>query len=153
MNTVPEPRTAAALAARRGKTDTALLRVRESITRLQREKARVSVAAVARRANVSRTFLYANPEARGAIATAIAEAGECRTRMLADQEDAREATWRERALNAEEALKSAQTEILTQRTESANSAAKYWTCKPSGPKRPSSGSPPRTPPSNNESAS
>ena len=116
MNAVPEPRTAAALAARRGKTDTALLRVHESITRLQREKAQVSVAAVARRANVSRTFLYANPEARAAIATAIAEAGDRRTRILVEQDDTREATWRERALNAEEALKAAQTEILTQRT-------------------------------------
>jgi hypothetical protein len=57
MNTVPEPRTAAALAARRGRTDTALLRVHESIARLQREKTQVSVVAVARRANVSRTFL------------------------------------------------------------------------------------------------
>ena len=49
MNTVPEPRTAAALAARRSKTETALLRVREFVARLRREKAQVSVAAVARR--------------------------------------------------------------------------------------------------------
>jgi len=116
MNTVPEPRTAAALAARRSKTDTALLRVHEAIARLQREKAQVSIAAVARRANVSRTFLYANPEARAAIATAMAEAGDRRTRILVEQDDEREATWRERALNAEEALKAAQTEILNQRT-------------------------------------
>jgi hypothetical protein len=71
MDTVPKPRTAAAPAARRSRTDTALLRVRESIARLQREKAEVSIAAVARRANVSRTFLYANnepPIAEGAAA-------------------------------------------------------------------------------------
>lgn len=36
--------------------------------------------------------------------------------MLADQDDEREATWRERALNAEAALKTAHTEILAQRT-------------------------------------
>ncbi|MER5430268.1 hypothetical protein [Streptomyces sp. NPDC002588] len=100
MNTVPEPRTAAALAARRSKTETALLRVRES---------------VARRANVSRTFLHANPEARAAIATALAEASERRSRKLAEQDDEREAIWRERSLNAEDALKAAQTEILAQR--------------------------------------
>ncbi|MGM9470158.1 DUF6262 family protein [Streptomyces murinus] len=115
MNIVPEPRTAAALAARRSKTDTALLQVRESITRLQREKAQVSVAAVARRAIVSRTFLYDNPEARTTIATAITEAGDRRTQALANQDDEREATWRERALNAEDALKAAHGEIIAQR--------------------------------------
>jgi chromosome segregation ATPase len=36
--------------------------------------------------------------------------------LLADQDDEREATWRERVLNAEEGLKAAQAEILTQRT-------------------------------------
>ncbi|MFF3543280.1 DUF6262 family protein [Streptomyces platensis] len=114
--TVPEPRTAAALAARRRKTETALQRVNEAIGRLRREKAHVSVAAVARRADVSRTFLYDNPEARNAVATAMAEAGERRSRMLAEQDHEREATWRERALNAEGALKTAHAEILAQRT-------------------------------------
>ncbi|MDX3577839.1 DUF6262 family protein [Streptomyces sp. FL07-04A] len=113
---VPEPRTAAALAARRHKTETALQRVREAITRLQREKTQVSVAAVARRADVSRTFLYDNAEARATITSAMAESGSRRAQLLADQDDEREATWRERALNAEEGLKAAQAEILTQRT-------------------------------------
>ncbi|MFD1662162.1 DUF6262 family protein [Streptomyces caeni] len=114
--TVPEPRTAAALAARRRKTEIALQRVHEAITRLRREGAQVSVAAVARRADVSRTFLYDNAEARAAVATAMADAGERRSRTLAEQDDEREATWRERALNAEDALKAAHAEILTQRT-------------------------------------
>jgi chromosome segregation ATPase len=114
--TVPDPRTAAALAARRRGTDAALRRVRDAITRLRREKAQVSVAAVARRANVSRTFLYDHPEARAAVATALAEAGERLTQMVADQDEEREATWRERALNAEDALKAAHAEILAQRT-------------------------------------
>jgi hypothetical protein len=118
MNTsaVPEPRTAAAQAARRRKTETALERVHQAIARLRREKARISVAAVARRAEVSRTFLYDNVEARTAVATAMADAGERRSRMLVDQDSEREATWRERALNAEEGLKAAHAEILTQRT-------------------------------------
>ncbi|MFF5491869.1 DUF6262 family protein [Streptomyces virginiae] len=113
---VPGPRTAAALAARHRKTETALGRVREAITRLRREKAQLSVAGIARRADVSRTFLYDNPEARAVIASAIAEAGDHRPRSLADQDDEREATWRERALNAEDALKTAHGEILAQRT-------------------------------------
>jgi hypothetical protein len=118
MNTaaVPEPRTAAALAARRRKTEAALERVHQAIARLRREKAQVSVAAVARRADVSRTFLYDNAEARAAVAAAMEQAGERRSPTLAEQHDEREATWRERALNAEDALKAARAEILAQRT-------------------------------------
>ncbi|WP_327241759.1 DUF6262 family protein [Streptomyces sp. NBC_01320] len=114
--TVTEPRTAAALAARRRKTEAALERVHQAIARLRREKAQVSVAALARRADVSRTFLYDNVEARAAVAAAMTQPGELQSRTLAEQDDEREATWRERALNAEDALKTAHTEILTQRT-------------------------------------
>ncbi|WP_051342320.1 DUF6262 family protein [Pseudonocardia spinosispora] len=107
MNTaaVSESRTAAALAARRRKTETALRRVHETIGHLRRDKVQVSVAAVARRANVSRTFLYDNPEARAAVTAAITETGELRARIPIDRDAEREATWRERALNAEDALK------------------------------------------------
>ncbi|MEV5527631.1 DUF6262 family protein [Streptomyces prunicolor] len=114
--TVPEPRTAAALAARRRKNEAALERVHQATARLRREKAQVSVAAIARRADVSRTFLYDNAEARAAVASALAEAGERRSQMLAAQDDQGEATWRERALNAEDALKATHAEILVQRT-------------------------------------
>jgi hypothetical protein len=107
--------TEAALAARRRSTEAALARVRDAITRLHREKTPVSVAAVSRRADVSRTFLYGNPDARTAVAAAIAAAGEQRTRILDAQDDEREATWRERALNAEDALKASHAEILAQR--------------------------------------
>ncbi|MDH6122855.1 DUF6262 family protein [Kitasatospora sp. GAS204B] len=113
--TVPAPRTAAALAARHRSTEAALGRVRDAVTRLRREKTQVSVAAVARRANVSRTFLYDHPAARATVAAAMAEAGERRTQMVTDQDDVRETTWRERALNAEDALKAAHAEIMTQR--------------------------------------
>ncbi|MEV7116110.1 DUF6262 family protein [Streptomyces anulatus] len=115
-STVPEPRTAAALAARRRKTEAALERVHDAIARIRREKAQVSVAALARRADVSRTFLYDNPDARGAIASAKAEAGERRSGMLVEQDIERQATWRERALNAEEAIRGAHAEIRIQRT-------------------------------------
>jgi vacuolar-type H+-ATPase subunit I/STV1 len=113
----PEPRTAAALAARRRDTQAALGRVHEAITRLRREKTPVSVAAVARRADVSRTFLYTNSDAKTAVAEAIRVTGAERIRVVAAGEDGREeATWRERALNAEDALKAANAEILAQRT-------------------------------------
>jgi chromosome segregation ATPase len=116
VSTVSEPGTAAALAARRRKTETALQRIHETIGHLRREKAPVSVAAVARRAGVSRTFLYANAAARAAVADAIAVADEQRGQTLAEQDDREEATWRERALNAEDALTASNAEILTQRT-------------------------------------
>lgn len=108
--------TEAALAARRRATEEAIGRVRDAITRLRREKTAVSVAAISRRAGVSRAFLYDNPEARAAVAEAIAAAGEQRARILEARDDEREATWRERALNAEDALKAAHAEIVAQRT-------------------------------------
>jgi outer membrane murein-binding lipoprotein Lpp len=110
------PRTAAALAARHRETQAALGRVRDTIARLHREKTPVSVAAVARRAGVSRTFLYTNPDAKTAVAEAIRQAGDQRRRLVVETDEARELTWRERALNAEDALKAAHTEILAQRT-------------------------------------
>jgi chromosome segregation ATPase len=114
--TVAQPRTAAARAARRSSTQAALSRVQDAISRLRREKLPVTVAAVSRRAGVSRTFLYENPEARSAVAAAIADTDQRRGQALADLDDERAATWRERALNAEGALKGANTEILNQRT-------------------------------------
>jgi hypothetical protein len=113
---IVEPRTAAAIASRRRSTLAAVQRVHDTITRLRREKARISVAAIGRRADVSRTFLYDNPEARAAVATAMDEAGERPDRTLTARDDKREATWRERALNAEDALKATNAEILIQRT-------------------------------------
>jgi hypothetical protein len=109
------PRTAAALAARQRDTQAALSRVRDTIARLHREKTPVRVAAVARRAGVSRTFLYTNTDAKAAVSKAIRETVNQRHTMLAEVEDAREATWRERALNAEDALKAAHAEIHSQR--------------------------------------
>jgi chromosome segregation ATPase len=65
---------------------------------------------------VSRSFVYGNAEARAAVSTALAEAGESRVQLLAEQDRERESTWRERALNAEDALRVAHAEITTQRT-------------------------------------
>lgn len=114
--TLPEPRTAAALAARHRSTRAALGRVHDALTRLRREQARISIAAVARRAGVSRTFLYNNPEARAAVVAAIGADGGRHGQTPVEQDNAQEATWRERALNAEDALKTAHAEILAQRT-------------------------------------
>jgi len=109
-------RTAAALAARRRDTQDAIGRVNDAITRLRREKTPVSVAAVARRAGVSRTFVYTNQDAKTAVTKAIRETTDKRRQLLADSDDSLDATWRERALNAEDGLKAAHAEILTQRS-------------------------------------
>ena len=111
-----EPRTAAALAARRRNTQAALDRIHDAITRLRREKTPVSVAAVARRAAVSRTFLYTNPDAKTAIAQAVTQEPQRDNRPASPSDERQEPTWRERALNAEDALKAANAEILNQRS-------------------------------------
>jgi hypothetical protein len=106
---------AAAVAARRRNTQAALARVRDVLARMRREKTPVTVAAVSRRGGVSRTFLYSNPEARALLAGATADARARRAQDLAGNDAGPEATWRERALNAEDALKAAHAEIVQQR--------------------------------------
>jgi len=93
----------------------AFIRVQEALARLLREKTAINVAAVSRRAQVSRTFCYDKPEARAVIAAAMAEAGKHRRQLIVEQGDEQEASWRERALNVEVGLKAAHAKILTQR--------------------------------------
>jgi Family of unknown function (DUF6262) len=103
------------VAARRRNAKAALARVGDVLARMRREKTPVTVAAVSRRAGVSRTFLYSNPEARALLAGAIADTRVRTAQGLAGQDAGQEATWRERALNAEDALKAAHAEIIQQR--------------------------------------
>lgn len=111
--------TAQAIAARRRQTEQKLTRVQTAIAQIRRERNRITVTAVARRAEVSSTFLYSNPDARALIETAIAAAGNRLSQQAKDQHDAVEATWRERALNAEAHLTQTQQEVMTQRTRIA----------------------------------
>jgi chromosome segregation ATPase len=113
-------RTTAAIQARRGTTEAMLHRVREALRQMRRERARITVAAVARRAGVSRTFLYQNTDARTLVTDAAAEASGQRVLDQAEQAAHAEAAWRERALNAEDALKHAHTEIALQRNNIAH---------------------------------
>lgn len=107
--------TAAAIAARRHGAQAAVDRVHDTVARMRREKVPISVAAVSRRAGVSRTFLYSNAQARAAIAEAQADTQTRLARDRDDQQAEQEATWRERALNAEDALKAAHAELVQQR--------------------------------------
>ena len=108
-------RTAAAIAARRRAAEQKLQQVRDAVATLRRRKTPVTYPAVARQAGVSRTFLYANPDARALISDAVSKTGTPSTRGSDDQEP----SWRERALNAEAALTTAHAEIAAQRRRMA----------------------------------
>ena len=108
-------RTAAAIAARRRATEQKLQQVRDAIASLRRRKTPVTYPAVAGAAGVSRTFLYANPDARTLVTDAISKTGTQHARGSDDQEP----SWRERALNAEAALTAAHAEIAAQRRRMA----------------------------------
>jgi hypothetical protein len=110
-----EPRTAAANAARRMRTEEKLGRVGGAIRHLQRKKIPVTYPAVAARAGVSRTFLYDNAAARALIGDAITRSGRDQASRLADADAQQETSWRERALNAEAGLRTAHAEIRGQR--------------------------------------
>jgi hypothetical protein len=115
MTSSERQKTAAAVAARRNSAQAALSRVHDALARMRREKVPISVAAVGRRAGVSRTFLYSNPQARAAVADATADAGALQARDQVPQEAEQQAGWREHALNAEDSLKAAHAEIVQQR--------------------------------------
>lgn len=115
----PLRRTRHALLARRARTEASLAGVQESVDRMLKDKTAITMAAVARRAGVSQTFLYDNPEARQIIVTATAKAAGRRAEGHEAERKALEASWRERALNSEDTLKSAHAEILRQREQIA----------------------------------
>ena len=79
----------------------------------------VTIAAVARQADVSRTFLYEHDEAREIVRQAAAHAAGRRVEARETEAQTLEASWRERALNCEDALKAAHAEILRQRDQVA----------------------------------
>jgi len=94
-------------------------RVTDAIRRLQRERSAVSFAAVARRATVSRTFLYENSTARQRVSDAVEPTVDRRC-SDDDSQHSDNQSWRERARNAEDALKAAHAEIRSQRSTIAD---------------------------------
>jgi chromosome segregation ATPase len=107
--------TAAATAARRRQTQDKLLRVEKAIGQLRRERSRLAVRAIAQRAGVSTTFLYENADARDLVQAAVTDSKSRHDRVTKDEHERIEASWRERALNAEEQLTRFQAEVLAQR--------------------------------------
>ncbi|WP_411130132.1 DUF6262 family protein [Streptomyces sp. x-19] len=107
--------TAAAIAARRHQTEQKLAAVEKAIGQLRRERGRIAVRAIAERADVSATFLYENPSARTLVKAAVADSRSRHDRLGQTEHERIEASWRERALNAEAELARAQKEIFVQR--------------------------------------
>lgn len=107
--------TAAAVAARRQQTKEKLALVEKAIGQLRRERGRPAVRAVAERAGVSATFLYENPDARALVQQAVADSKSRHDRRAGEKHEQIEASWRERALNAEAELTRTQNEVLVQR--------------------------------------
>lgn len=115
-----KPRAAAAILARRQHAARLLGDVRDALTKIRQDNARVTFRTVATRADVSRTFLYENSEARRLVEDAIAATNQQRRQALVQEDSQREASWRERALNAEDGLAAANREILQQRQRIAD---------------------------------
>ncbi|MFE3943248.1 hypothetical protein ACFXPV_15460 [Streptomyces sp. NPDC059118] len=107
--------TAAAIAARRQQTQDKLTRVEKAIGQLRRERGRLAVRAIAERADVSPTFLYENSDARALVQQAVVDSKSRHDRRTGEKHDQIEASWRERALNAEAELTRTQNEVLVQR--------------------------------------
>lgn len=107
--------TAAAIAARRSRTARLLAQVEKAISQLAKEQRRVTVTAIAARSGASTSFLYQNPDARRLVSDACSAAATRRDQAAAREHERVEAQWRERALNAEDGLKTAQKEIIAQR--------------------------------------
>ncbi|MFI2437375.1 DUF6262 family protein [Streptomyces sp. NPDC018693] len=109
--------TTAAIAARRRQTQAKLAQLDKAISQLRRERHRLTVRGIAERAGVSATFCYENQEARALVQGVIADASRRRDGDTKQQHDRIEASWRERALNAEEALTRTQQAVFAQRQQ------------------------------------
>lgn len=109
------PRPERAIDARRREATSKVALVEKAVKLLGRTGAPITRAAVSQLAGVSRSFTYENADARSIIADAQARTqarAEARPETLTAQQ---EASWRERALNAEEEVRKLRQELMTQR--------------------------------------
>jgi chromosome segregation ATPase len=111
----PRPRPAHAINARRQASADKLASVTRVVQLLGRTGVPITVSAVHRLAGVSRSFTYENEEARALIVAAqlrsLARANGRIDALTAQQE----ASWRERALNAEDHVRDLRREVTSQR--------------------------------------
>ncbi|WP_405889460.1 DUF6262 family protein [Streptomyces sp. NBC_01136] len=131
--------TTAAIDARRRQAAQKLEQVEKAIGQLRRERGRLTVRAVAERAGVSVTFLYENSKARALVSNAVDASRTRQLRAAQVEHEQIEASWRERALNAEAELGRTQKEVFAQRQQigelMGSLAAGVWARTP-GPTSP-----------------
>lgn len=109
------PKPEQAIAARRHAAERKAAAVAKAVKTLARTGAPITCAGVARLAGVSRSFIYENDQAR-AILTAAQARTQARTAGSIPAATAQqEASWRERALNAEQHARDLQRELTAQR--------------------------------------
>ncbi|WP_159024527.1 hypothetical protein [Streptomyces scabiei] len=94
----------AAIAARRRQTRGEPTQLEKAVTQLRRERGRLNVRAIAERAGVSATFCHKNTDARALVQAAVADARQRRDQGAQQGHERIEASWHERALDAEETL-------------------------------------------------
>lgn len=108
-------RTDAANQTRRENVSAMLERLAKAMRQLDERGEGLTAAEVARRARVSRTFLYQNADARTMLSDFRVKAAQSSAFAAERNASRREAIWRERALNAEDSLSEARGEITLQR--------------------------------------
>jgi hypothetical protein len=111
----PAPRPEQAIAARHRAAEAKTASVGKAIKTLARTGAPVTCAGVARLAGVSRSFLYENDQARALITTAQARTQARTAGTVPAATSQQEASWRERALNAEQRARDLHHELTAQR--------------------------------------
>lgn len=115
-------RTAAAILARPQYAAGMLRDVQDALRNLRRNRARITFRSIAARAGVSRTFLYENPDARRQVDDTIATANQERRVAVIEPDNQAQASWREHALNAEDALTAANRKF----SRSSSSCRRSW---------------------------
>jgi len=111
----PVPRPDQAIAARRRAAEAKTARAGKAISALARAGAPITCAGVARLAGVSRSFLYQNDQARALITAAQARTQARAAGPVPAPSAQQEASWRERALNAEQQARDLRHELTAQR--------------------------------------
>jgi hypothetical protein len=109
------PKPEQAIAARRLTAERKSEAVGKAVKVLARTGAPITCAGVARLAGVSRSFVYENGQARDLVTTAQARTQARTAGRIPATTAQQEASWRERALNAEQHARDLQRELTAQR--------------------------------------
>jgi hypothetical protein len=109
------PRPVRAIDARKRESAAKLAAVTEAVKLLGRSGVPITRTQVARLAGVSRSFTYENEQARAMITAAQTRSQARATERIPAIGDQQEASWRERALNAEHHARELRVELITQR--------------------------------------